>query len=179
MFTIEVKLKGVEALSKSQVNRALKEANIRTGKFFRREYLPARFTQQGGRRLNYTPRRGEQRIGRPSSNKSSRRLYAVRKQKKLGHSDPLVFSGDAKRQALQNPNNVRATRDKFVIPLPRKLNLSNPKSKIRMSDEVRRVTNREISALTKFMVAQIEFELAKVAGSSRFRRVESATIQAA
>lgn len=179
MFQIEVKLTGIEALSKSQVNRALKEANLKTGKYFRREMLPARFTEQGGRRLGYTPRRGEFRVGAVRLDKSSRNLYAVKKFRKLGHSDPLVFTGEAKREALSNPTKVRATRDKFVIPLPRKLNRSNPKSRIRMADEVRLVTDRELSALTKFMVAQIEYELALVAGSSRFRRVTSASITGA
>jgi len=179
VFQIEVKLKGVEALSKSQVNRALKEANLKTGKLFRREMLKDRFTEQGGRRLGFTPRRGEFRVGAVKLDKASRRLYAVQKFRKLGHSDPLVFSGEGKRLALQNPNYVRATRDKFIIPLPQKYNRSNPKSKIKMSDEIRRVTNRELSTLTKFMVTQIEYELALVAGSSRFRRVESATITGA
>jgi hypothetical protein len=176
VFQIEVKLKGIEGLSKSQVNRALKKANELTGVHFRHKLLPERFTEQGGRRLNYTPRRGEFRVGAVKLDKASRKLYAVRKFKKLGHSDPLVFSGEGKRVALQNPNNVRATRDKFIIPLPRKYNRSNPKSRIKMSDEIRRVTNRELSALTKLLVAHTESQLNLIAGVSRFKRVESATI---
>lgn len=172
MLQIEVKLKGIEKLSKSQVNRALKEANAATGIHFRIKYLPARFTVEGGRRLRYTPRKGEFRLGLKFGGKLKVGKIAVSNHDKL----PLVFSGEGRRQALANPNNVRATRDKIVIPLPRKFNLSNPKSKIKMSDEIRRVTDREARDLSKFLVRQLESNLSILSGTQRRRYVESASI---
>lgn len=173
-IVVEVKLRGVEKLSKSQINRAMKAANFATGVHFRRNFLPSRFTQQGGRRLKYTPRAGEVRIG--LVRQGVKQSYAARKQRHLGHSEPLVFSGEGKRLALSNNRNVRSTRDKIVIPLPRKFNFRNPNSKIRMSDEIRRVTPREAKKLSTFLAAQVDRELNKVAGVSRRSRVETASI---
>lgn len=172
-LAIEVKLDGIEGLPKRRVNNALKRANIATGLHFRRNFLKHRFTQQGGRRLNYTPRSGELRVGLPDSRRP--RSYAARKLRKLGHSDPLVFSGEGRRLALHGPQIVRATKDTIRIPLPRKFNFRNPKSRVVMSDEIRRVTDREAAALSKFLAAQIEREFAREVGGSSIS-VRSATI---
>lgn len=172
-LAIEVQLDGIEGLPKRRVNNVLKRANISTGKHFRRNFLKHRFTQQGGRRLNFTPRSGELRVGLPKA--KSPNSYAGRKLRKLGHSDPLVFSGEGKRIALNGPQIVHATKDTIRIPLPRKYNFRNPNSRVNMSDEIRRVSNREAVALSKFLAAQIDREFARELGSGQVR-VQNASI---
>jgi hypothetical protein len=174
-MVIEVELRGVEKLSKGQINRAMKAANKAAGVHFRRNFLPARFTQQGGRRLKYTPRSGESRVGLVNSS-APKQTYAARKQRHLGHSDPLVFSGEGKRLALATPTKVTSTKSKITIPLPRKYNFRNPKSRVRMADEIRSVTPREAKKLSAFLAQQIDRELNKLAGVSRRSRVETASI---
>ena len=176
-LVVEVKLTGVEKLTKSQINRALKAANFGTGVYFRRNMLPDRFTVKGGRRLGYTRRSGETDIGyvRNGSGRN-KHTYAARKERHIGHNRPLELTGQGKREALATPQKVRVTRDKIVIPLPRKYNLRNPKSKVRMGDEIRKVTPREAKQLEKRLTELIEINLNKVAGVRHKRRVESATI---
>lgn len=177
-LVVEVKLTGVEGLKKSQLNRAMIRANKIIGKLFRRRFLPSRFTVAGGRRLKYTKRSGAIRLGLPSTDKKQRHKYAPRKVRILGHSRPLEASGEGKRIALHGAQTVFATRDKIRIPLPRKYNFRNPKSRISMSTEIRTVTNREAKELSGFLVKQIERELAREAGTTgvQARRVASATI---
>ena len=174
-LVIDVQLDGIEGLRKSQVNRALKRANIATGKHFRRRFLPARFTEQGGRRLKYTPRSGELRVGLPKREPKSRRKYAPRKQRFLGHSNPLVFSSEGRRLALYGPQIVRATSKTIRIPLPRKYNFRNPRSRVNMADEIRTVANREARELSEFLVKQIEREFARDIGGGAVN-VQSASI---
>ncbi len=174
-LVIDVKLNGFEGLKKSRVNAALKRANLATGKHFRRQFLPGRFKPQGGRRLRYTPRSGEVRVGLPKSDKKSKHKYAPRKQRHLRHDDPLVFSGEGRRLALHGPQKVFSTSKTIRIPLPRKFNLRNPRSRVSMSDEIRRVTDREAKELSKFLVKQIEREFAREIGGGSVS-VQSATI---
>jgi len=175
-LVVEVKLNNVEKLSKSQLNGIHKRANFAVGVHFRRHFLAARFTEKGGRRLGYTPRSGEHRIGMPSLSRKDRHKYAPRKEAKVGHSRPLELSGEGRRQALSQPRKVRSTRDKIIIPLPRKYNFRPKGGRISMSDEIRKVTNREAAKLSKRLVDDTERENGRIAGPSRRRRVRSATI---
>ena len=176
-LVIDVKLKDIEGLKKSRVNAALKRANKIIGQLFRKRYLPERFKPPGGRRLKYLPRAGEIRVGLPKTDPKAYRKYAPRKQRILRHDDPLVFSGVGRNLALRGAQKVKVTSKSIRILLPRKFNLRNPRSRISMSDEIRRVTDREAKELSGFLVKQIERELAREMGSIDLRgRVQSATI---
>lgn len=156
MLSVEVKLNGIEGLRKKQVNDAMKRAMEALGKRWRRRYLPLHFGNQASARYGYTPRKGERGSGR-----RFKRSYTGRKLAFLGHTRPLEFTGEGKRLALNGPQTVSATRDKVRIPLPRKFNLRNPKSQVRMADEIRAVTPGEIAEMEVFLVDQIEREFAK------------------
>lgn len=175
-IVVDVKLSGVEGLSKSQLNAAMKKANVALGLGFRRRYLPDRFTVKGGHRLKYTPRSGENYVGYPSGSRKDRQKYAPRKERWVGHSIPLVLTGEGKRQALQDQR-VFSTRDTIRIPLPRKFNWRHPKSRVRMADEIRAISRSEVKRLTAELIDHIERELAFAAGAPQTRgRVASAAI---
>lgn len=153
MLAIDVKLNGIEALTKKQVNDAMKRAMGALGLHWRRKFLPLHFGNAASTRYGYTPRSGERGSGRRFY-----RSYTARKLRFLGHTRPLEFTGDGKRQALNGLRTVYPTRDKVRIPLPRKFNFRNKKSKVRMADEIRAVTDGEVKELETFLVAQIERE---------------------
>lgn len=153
MLAIDVKLTGVESLTKKQVNDAMKRAMYALGLRWRRRYLPLHFGNAASTRYGYTPRAGERGSGRGFS-----KSYTARKLRFLGHTRPLEFTGEGKRQALNGERLVYATRDKVRMPLPRKFNFRNRKSKVRMADEIRAVTAGEVKELEAFLVAQIERE---------------------
>lgn len=146
---VDVVLKGVEALSKSEVNGILKEAWYLTGKRWRQIYLPQHFGPRAGRRYRYARRSGERFNSKPRPGS-----YAARKKRFLKHQNPLEFTGDGKREALSREN-ITATRDKVVVRLPRKFNLRHPKSKVMMADEIRAVRPEEARELTRFLTGHI------------------------
>ena len=160
VLQVEVELTGIEGLKKSQVNNAMKRAMFAMGLRWRRKYLPFHFEEFGERKYKFARR--------------SRR-YERLKKKIHGHTHDLVASGEGKRLALSGRRKVFATRDKVRIPLPRKYNLRPTKSKVRMADEIRRVTKGEVNSLTKFLVVQIDREISKEAGQGP-SRVKSASI---
>lgn len=149
ILEVDLQVKGVEAMTRREVNAILKEAYYLTGKRWRQLYLPLHFGPRAYRRYNYSPRAG-QRIGgdhKPGS-------YAARKKRFVGHSRPLEFSGEGKRMALTQEK-ISATSKKVVVRLPRKFNLRAKGSKVRMADEIREVRRDEIASLTQFMVDYI------------------------
>lgn len=170
MLAVDVKLSGIEGLRKKQVNDAMKRAMFALGLRWRRRYLPLHFGNAAASRYGYTPRGGER-----GSGKRFRGSYTRRKLVFLGHTRPLEFTGEGKRLALNGPQKVIATRDKVRIPLPRKFNFRNPKSKVRMADEIRAVRPDEVAELETFLVAQIEREFDKETSGVT---VDSATLSA-
>jgi hypothetical protein len=171
-IAIEVKLSGVESLSKSQLNQIGKKAHANLGLGFRRRYLPDRFTVRGGRRLKYRKRSGEWFLGDPSNLRKDKGKYAPRKERRIGHSIPLVLTGAGQREALASTT-VHATRDGFRIPLPRKYNFRARNSQVRMADEIRTVSARELSRLSREAAQQFEVLLSGTGGKVVSAQVSS------
>lgn len=167
---VDVTLVGVESLTKKQVNDALKASMHAIGVRWRRRYLPLHFGNAASARYGYTPRAGER-----GSGKRFDRSYTARKLRFLHHTRPLEFTGEGKRQALNGQRLVYATRDTVRMPLPRKFNWRNKKSKVRMADEIRAVTPAEAKELTAFLVENIDRNLSK-AGAKGHSRVLYADI---
>lgn len=170
---VDVTLVGVEALTKKQVNDALKASMYALGLRWRRRYLPLHFGNGASTRYGYTPRAGERGSGKKFS-----RSYTARKLRFLKHTRPLEFTGEGKRQALNGTRLVYASRDKVRIPLPRKFNFRNKKSKVRMADEIRAVTAAESKELTEFLVQNIDRNLsnAGLKGHSRVLHAELVSV---
>lgn len=146
ILEVDIQVKGVEALSKSEVNGIFKEAYHLTGQRWRRIYLPLHFGRSASRRYGYTPRSGRQNSGLPK-----RGSYTARKLAFVGHTRPLEYTGEGKRQALSQEN-ISATSKKVVVRLPRKFNWRPAKGQVRMADEIRATRPEEIASLTAFMV---------------------------
>lgn len=163
IFEVEVKLTGVEGLKQKQINDAIKQAMHDVGLRWRRRYLPLHFGGRAATRYGYTPRAGER-----GDRRKFQGSYTARKLRFLKHTRPLEYTGEGKRLALNGPQLVRATRDRVVVPLPRKFNWRHPKSKVNMADEIRAVREDERAELNEFLVAQIERHLnaAKHRGSA-------------
>lgn len=111
------------------------------GKWFWRTRMPLRFTAEGGRMLNYSPRKGQQ--GGLSRREFWRSTYG--RKVKRGRPDPLVWSGRSKAQALSMAT-IRAGVDGKGVRVTMRaptLNLRHAKSDIRMNEEVRRIAPQE------------------------------------
>jgi len=142
------------AYSKSEWrNEILKPAWKELGEWFHQERIPIRFTNQAKSLLNLEPRRGEQ----PGiSFKAFKRSYTGRKVSYKKHRKPFVWSGETERDATRI-RDVRSTSNGVKIVLHvRKLNFRNPKSKIRMNEEIRRVGESEYPMIQRKFNAAIQ-----------------------
>ena len=126
-----------------ELNRIKKDTWRDTGIYFHRSMLPLRFTKRGGEMLRYAKRKGE---GIPKSDPRYKRSYTGRKERKFGHTDPMVYTGESK--GIARIRDVRSTSKGVKIVIgARKLNFRHPKSKIQMNVEIRRVTTQETNKL--------------------------------
>lgn len=118
-------------------NEFIKPMYEEMGKWWLRVIRPKHFTTAGAREYQYTPRAGE----RGSSSKMSfRNSYTGRKLRKKGHTRPLFFSGELEEKSRRGRFQHKRTMMLIRLTEARKANLRNPKSKIRMGDELTRVS---------------------------------------
>ncbi|HMP05840.1 MAG TPA: hypothetical protein PJ982_05780 [Lacipirellulaceae bacterium] len=157
MIVVHVKLTGVETLTRSRVNAALKRAMRLLGEYWHDAMAWKRFTEIG-----YTEYQFRQRAAK----------YVKAKRAHRGHNLPLVLTGAGRDEALGDGTRrrIRATRDKVTIPMPRKFNRSNPAGPD-MSREVRAVSRGEIPVLERVLVQAIDGELIKESGDQPPPRV--------
>lgn len=137
-------------LKTAAAREILKAAWEKAGFFWHEKFREKHFSAEGAKEYGYSPRAGEQ--GRPY--KKFFASYAGRKQKKMGHSRPLVWSGDSANSArLVNldPNSKGVT---IRINAP-KFNFHKAGSPINMWDEMTRVSDREIVAITEVLEKEI------------------------
>jgi hypothetical protein len=130
----------------------LKEAWFDPGKQWHQELRPKHFTKQGGGEYAYAPRAGEP----GNERKNFWTSYTGRKQKRFGHTLPLVYSGDSSGDSLlvrsrvarieNSPNGV-----KVILSGANKANWHNPKSNIDMRAELTRISDLEVAELTNVL----------------------------
>lgn len=130
---------------------AIKEpAWRRLGEHFHEVNLPRRFTWAGGRMLNYAPRTQK---------------YTKRKQKLKKHYDPLRWSDVSRSLALSIQDirtRVTITRSEVRIVIrARGLNRRAKGSQIRMSEEVRRIADREFNPLIRVLSNEVDVQMKK------------------
>jgi len=163
MFSIELKIGGVLGLRKKEMNDATKDAFAFIGRLWRAKYLPLHFGDRATQRYGYTKRDGAD-VAR-SGGKFARRTYSYRKYKLVGHTRPLEFTGDSKREALTQEK-IYATKDRVIVRLPRGFNRRARGSKVRMADEIRKVRPDELAHL-KTMFAKRLRETLRAMGAKR------------
>lgn len=150
---INVKERGlVPRKIRKAMTAILKDGWFSLGRRFHTEYRDKRFTVGHAREAGYSKRKGQ---GMAKGSKGWRRSYYGRKFLSPEHggganqADPLVFSGDTRELVRRAKITSTSKGTKVRYPGARKLNFKHPKSKIRMSDEFRRVLPREVDSLAE------------------------------
>lgn len=159
-YAVQFEFRGIDALKTKQVNDAIKRALVAMGKRWRRRYLPKHFTHKGAREYGYKRRVGETGSGgsgRPIRKIAGKITYTWKKWKLHGHTLPLVYTGELRRQSLYGPPKIKATcknrgqNANVRVSLPRKANF--------VIKDMTAVSRREIIDLQKFLADQVEREL--------------------
>lgn len=151
--------------SRRGFQRLLKDAYTAIGQQWVRECLPKHFTKAGAAEYDYAPRKGE-----GSTGKAFWRSYTGRKQKRFGHSLPLVFSGELQANVLAGPNITATSRGCRVrLGGSNKANWKHPASQVDMRAELTRISAAERKKLTLAMNAQIDRAIRRYSGSRQRR----------
>lgn len=128
-----------------QWNAVKRAAWTQTGIGWHEFLRPKHFTKEGAAEYGYAPRSGE--TGRIKKN--FWRSYTGRKQKKYGHTLPLVLSGELRDRSRTASISATATATQSVcrvrLPGANKANFRNPKSpaNLDMRDELTRISAAE------------------------------------
>ena len=140
-------------LSAREFRQVLSEAWKVVGWELFNRFVDLHFTREGGKQYNYAPRAGE-----GVSGKDFWRSYTGRKQKKMHHTNPLVWSGRTREGARRatiyaNSNGVRVALPGAVHlnqykPPPKRLG-PNAGQQIDLREELLRVAVNEREALAK------------------------------
>lgn len=174
MFLVDFKISGLGAIGKREVNDIVRIAMRQLGEFWVEYMLPKHFSKAGAREYGYTPRKGE-----PGSGKAFKGSYTYRKLKKFDHALPLVYTGEARKEIMQGARvtaTVAGDRATTRIALnSRKLNWRHPASKVRMNEEIKAVSAKEIPTLQRVLVSYIE---AGLSGKKQNKASVSAGINA-
>lgn len=158
MLGIEVHYRGAHPLRRRDWNTEVAEPVFRdAGEYWHRQFRAKHFTEAGAQEYGYYQRKGE---GLPRGSKAWRRNYTGRKFARFGHTRPLVYTGEGER--LSRMRDVRATSKRVRVVLPRKFNLKHPKSRIRMRDELTRISPREEQLIIARADRQVQQRLARI-----------------
>ncbi|RQV98640.1 hypothetical protein EH220_03035 [bacterium] len=157
VLSVTIEYDGILAMKQSDLNRVVRESMEWIGKYWRQHILPRHFTHQGATKYNYALRAGERGTGR-----KFRHSYTGKKLDRYGHTLPLVYTGEGRREALTDQRVIGKATAKMAsvsIPLPRKYNLRRPGSPVNMADEIRAVSPEEIGILENELVKMLELKL--------------------
>ena len=132
---------------------AKREAWEVTGQHFHDHMRDDRFTPEHAREAGYFKRKGE---SQPSGSKSfkqsyyGKKFYAPNRGGGRNQANPLEDSGKT-RELVRTNYSVYATRDRVEVRYPgaRVLNYRNPRSRIRMNEEFKRLTDSELTTLAR------------------------------
>lgn len=157
LVTIKVRERGNTPRGmKRAFNNASKAAWYATAMEFHRNYRDKRFTIEHAREAGYAHRKGEL-IARGSA--AFRRSYTGRKLRIHGHTNPLEFSGET-RKAVRLANISSTNKGgKAAYRGASKFNFNPPRSRVRMSEEFRRITQAEAVELAAYYDRQLDSEL--------------------
>ncbi len=147
-------LDGVEGLTKRDFRDIGKQSIGATGLRHRRRNLHHHFEKRAYARYGYARRRGDRNPLAPGT-------YSNRKLKLFGHVKPLTFAGELRRLTLAGVRLVRAiarSGGELVakLRLPRKANLSNPKSAVKPLKELRAFAAEELQDLDNFLTVDFD-----------------------
>lgn len=148
---------------KRAFNAASKEAWRDTAMEFHANYRDKRFTAEHAREAGYTARKGEL---QPRGSKAFRQSYTGRKLRIKGHTRPLEFSGETRRAVRATSITSTSRGGKASYRGASKFNFRHPKSRVRMSEEFRRITRAESIELAAFYDRRLDAALKRVDANS-------------
>ena len=136
-----------------EFNEKSKKAWEAAGQYFHDNLRDKRFTKEHAEEAGYYKRKGEAQTPGSKAFKRSyhgRKFYSPNRGGGRNMANPLEDSGET-RSLVRTNYRIEATRNKVVIKYPgaRKLNFRNPKSRIRMNEEFKRLTDRELRLLAR------------------------------
>lgn len=128
---------------------AVKAAMEETGQFWWQQILPVHFTTEGEKRYGYQART---------------KAYTLRKTRKFGHRNPLVWSGALKRDVTQRARVVGSSKGvKVHMQGPRYLWAYRKDRKASdKAAEIVAIVQREVDSLAGVMGGRLERELTAV-----------------
>lgn len=159
MFPIRVRIKDRGAVPrgmKKAFNAASKAAWRDTAEEFHRNYRDKRFTHDHAKEAGYAARKGEL---LPRDSRAFRNSYTGRKLQLHGHTRPLEFSGRTRKAVKFARISATSKAGKAAYAGASVFNFRPPKSRIRMSEEFRRITRREASELAVFYDRRLDHYL--------------------
>lgn len=143
---------------KRAFNVASAAAWMDTAKEFHEHYRDKRFTTEHAREAGYAFRKGEL---IPRGTKAFQRSYTGQKLRIKKHTRPLEFSRET-RNAVRFANvSSNSKGGKAAYRGASKFNFRHPRSKIRMSEEFRRITRQEANELAEFYDRRLDAHLAE------------------
>lgn len=160
LMTIKVRERGNTPRGmKRAFNEASKAAWRDTAIEFHRNYRDKRFTAAHAREAGYGFRKGEL---IPRGTKAFRQSYTGRKLRIHKHTNPLQFRAHGGTRDAIKFASISATHKggKASYRGASVFNFRHPKSRIRMSDEFRRITDRESRELAEFYDSRLDEHLA-------------------
>lgn len=150
MYQITYQPSAVELLGEEGFSDALVGAMEVVGTTHHGQHLPVHFTEEGKGRYGLTPR-------------SPR--YERQKQKKYGHTKPLVASGELEQATLYGTREIRASRAggeaEVRITLPQRALIRNPKSDVDVLAELLVVADQELADLDALAGEELQLRIAR------------------
>lgn len=145
---------------KREFNRITKNAWDFSAKRHHTQHVPARFTPAHAVKARYHKRKGQ---GLPQGSRGFKRSYYGRKLRSkfgggVGRADPLVWTGKSKEAARFATVTSTRSGAKLRYRTPT-FNRRHPKSRIRMSEEFRRVLDSERTKIAEWLDESIESQV--------------------
>lgn len=145
--------------------RIVKAAWFKAGCFWHSELREKHFTHAGAREYGYLPRAGET----GNTRKKFWASYTGRKQRIMGHTLPLVWSGESMN--LTKIRKIRTKAEGFltysgcevILPSPG-FNRRNPHSHINMREEVTAISQRDASTVVRGFEGEVNRRLNAIRG---------------
>lgn len=132
-ISVEVTNDTMVGMSKRDYNATLADTFARLGEEWHAKFRPNHFTSFAYSEYQY-----------------QRRSFAYNrlKQRKLGHQNPLHFTGDSKR--LSGSATITATKNGVTVTMPvRTFNYKTKHMRMNMREEFTRISSREVAKLER------------------------------
>lgn len=149
---IQIRERGATpGILKREFNRVSKTAWLDSAAEHHTDTTHKRFTPEHARKANYTRRKGEL---LPRGSKAFKRSYYGRKWLRADRgggperADPLVYTGHSQRRSRFPSITSTSTRARLRFDVPA-FNFRHPKSRVRMSEEFRRILPPEERAIAE------------------------------